>query len=94
MAICEGNSPVTGELSTRRPVTRSFDVFFVRSWINGWVNNGEAGDLRCHRAQHDVIVMICGALFIDADGVKSLHNSCKYAYLIRQNTMHIIMHNA
>ena len=25
-------------------------------WINGWVNNGEAGDLRCHRAQYDVIV--------------------------------------
>ena len=26
-------------------------------WINGWVNNGEAGDLRCHRAHYDVIVM-------------------------------------
>ena len=25
--------------------------------INGWVNNGEAGDLRCHRANYDVIVM-------------------------------------
>ena len=27
--------------------------------INGWVNNGEAGDLRCHRAHYDVIVMYC-----------------------------------
>ena len=27
------------------------------SWINGWVNNGEAGDLRRHRAHYDVIVM-------------------------------------
>ena len=26
--------------------------------INGWVNNGEAGDLRRHRAHYDVIVMI------------------------------------
>ena len=26
-------------------------------WINGWVNNGEAGDLRRHRAHYDVIVM-------------------------------------
>ena len=26
-------------------------------WINGWVNNREAGDLRCHRAHYDVIVM-------------------------------------
>ena len=26
--------------------------------INGWVNNGEAGDLRRHRAHYDVIVMV------------------------------------
>ena len=26
--------------------------------INGWVNNGEAGDLRRHRAHYDGIVMI------------------------------------
>ena len=27
-------------------------------WINDWVNNREAGDLRRHRAHYDVIVMI------------------------------------
>ena len=27
-SICAGNSPVTGEFRTQRPVTRSFDVFF------------------------------------------------------------------
>ena len=27
--------------------------------INGWVNNGEAGDLRRHRAHYDVTVMCC-----------------------------------
>ena len=27
-------------------------------WINGWVNNGEAGDLRRYRAHYDVTVMI------------------------------------
>ena len=26
-------------------------------WINGWINNREAGDLRCYRAHYDVIVM-------------------------------------
>ena len=26
-------------------------------WINGWVNNGEAGDLRHHLDHYDVIVM-------------------------------------
>ena len=30
---------------------------FICAWINDWVNNREAGDLRRHRAHHDVIVM-------------------------------------
>ena len=28
LAICAGNSPVPGEFTAQRPVTRSFDVFF------------------------------------------------------------------
>ena len=28
------------------------------AWINGWVNNGEAGDLRRHHAHYDVTVMM------------------------------------
>ena len=30
------------------------------AWINGWVNNGEAGDLRCHCTHYDVTVMETG----------------------------------
>ena len=57
LAICAGNSPVPGEFPAQRPVTWSFDVLFdLRP--NGWVNNGEAGDLRRHRAHYDVRVMI------------------------------------
>ena len=29
----------------------------IYAWINGWVNNGEAGDLRRCRVHYDVIVM-------------------------------------
>ena len=29
----------------------------ICAWINGWVNNCEAGDLRGHRSQYDVTVM-------------------------------------
>ena len=29
LAICAGNSPVTGEFHAQMPVTRSFDVFFA-----------------------------------------------------------------
>ena len=32
----------------------------ICAWINGWVNNREAGDLRHHRAHYDVIVMNFG----------------------------------
>ena len=47
--------PLCGEFTAQRPVTRSFDVFCAS--INGWVNNREAGGLRCHRAHYDVTVM-------------------------------------
>ena len=43
LAVCAGNSPVTGEFPTQRPVTRSFDVFFdlrlnerLRKKSRGW----------------------------------------------------------
>ena len=31
LALYEGNSPVSGEFLSQRPVTRSFDVFFDRA---------------------------------------------------------------
>ena len=35
------------------------------AWINGWVNNGGAGDLRRHRAHCDATVMNrCGVSFV------------------------------
>ena len=43
LALCAGNSPVTGEFPTQRPVMRSFDVFFdlhlnkrLRKQLWGW----------------------------------------------------------
>ena len=55
--LCWGNSPVTGELTSQGPVTRSFEFSSLCGWTNGWVNNRNAGDLRRDRAQYDVIVM-------------------------------------
>ena len=48
LALCAGNSPVTGEF----PTQKASDVE-----LNDWVNNREAGDLRRHRAHYDVMVM-------------------------------------
>ena len=53
-----GNSPGIGEFPSQRPVTRSFNVFFlICAWINGGIKNREVYDLRRHRANHDVTVM-------------------------------------
>ena len=57
LALCVGNSPVTGEFPAQRPVTWSFDVSLICAWINGLANNREAGDLRRHR-NYDVIAMV------------------------------------
>ena len=54
LAICAGNSPVSGEFPAQRPVTQSFDVFFD---VRVWVNTREAGHLRRYRIHYDVIVM-------------------------------------
>ena len=56
LAICAGNSPAPGEFPAQRPVTRSFDVL-ICVWMNGWVNNREAGDLGRYSAHYDVIVI-------------------------------------
>ena len=45
------------------PLTKTSDAeFWSFLWsapcINNWVNTREAGDLRCHRAHYDVIVVI------------------------------------
>ena len=61
LALCAGNSPVTGEFPSLRPVTQSSDLSLICAWINGWVNNRKAGDLRRHRAHYDVTVMSMGS---------------------------------
>ena len=55
LALCAGNSPVTGEFPSQRPVTRSFDVFFdlrPNEWLNkqswGWWFETPSGSLWHH----------------------------------------------
>ena len=54
---------------------------FICAWINVWVNNREAGDLRRHRAHYDVIVMcILSAYFT----VEYRYNSNITRYCIKE----------
>ena len=40
---------------------------FICAWINGWVNNREADDLRRHRRHYDVTIMILNAALDNFD---------------------------
>ena len=51
LAICAGNFPHKGQWH------RALMFSLICVWINGWVNNREAGDLRRYRAHYDVMVM-------------------------------------
>ena len=57
LAICAGNSLVTGEFPALSQWRGALMFSYVCAWMNGWVNNREAGDLRRHRAHYDVTVM-------------------------------------
>ena len=51
-------SPV---MSPHKDQWRGVLIFsLICAWINNWVNNREAGDLRRHRAHYDVTVVIIG----------------------------------
>ena len=52
-----GNSPVTDEFPAKGQWRGALMFSLLSAWINGWVDNREAGDLRRHRAHYDVIVI-------------------------------------
>ena len=57
LALCQGihRSPVNSPHKDQW--RRALKFSLICAWINGWVNNGDAGDLRRYRLHHDVIVM-------------------------------------
>ena len=58
LAICAGNSPRSPVNSPHKGHWRGALIFsLICTWIEDWVNNREAGNLRCHRAHYEVIVM-------------------------------------
>ena len=62
-------SPVNSTHKGQWRGTLIFSLICAR--INGWVNNREAGDLRCHRAHDDVTVMIWSHLEVIASRIGS-----------------------
>ena len=57
LAICAGNSPVPVTSPHKGQWHGALMFPLIFAWINGWVNNREAGELRRHLGHYDVIVM-------------------------------------
>ena len=70
------NSPHIGQWR------RALMLSLICVWINGWVYNGEAGDLRRYRAHYDVIVMGYG---YPRFHVALLQQSSGHVYLVLQS---------
>ena len=91
LAICAGNSPVPVN-SPHKGQWRGAVMFsLICAQINGWVNNGEAGDLRRHCGHYDVNVM--GQLEHD----NCLHNMnywCVCVFIGLGNKMYTVRHRA
>ena len=55
LALCAGNSPVNSPQKGQWHGALMFSL--ICAWINDWVNNREAGDLRRHRTRYDTTVI-------------------------------------
>ena len=59
LALCAGNSPVPVNSPHKGQWLGALMFSFIYAWINDWVNNREAGDLRRQDGHYDLIVMGC-----------------------------------
>ena len=57
LSVCAGNSPVPVNSRHKCQWRGALMFSFICVWMNDWVNNREAGDLRRHRGHYDVNVM-------------------------------------
>ena len=64
LAICAGNSPVSGEFPAQRPVSRSFDVFFdlcpnkrLSKQSGGWWFQMQSSSLWRHFNEHEMFAL-------------------------------------
>ena len=79
LALCVGNSLVTGEFPAQRQWRGALVFSLICVWTNGWVNNKDAGDLRRCRVTvmillrppclHQLDIMSCLGWYFDLTAV-------------------------
>ena len=93
LAICAGNSPVTGEFPTQRPVTRSFDVYFdlrPNEWLSkqswGWWFETLSRSLWRHRNATPTYT-----LFVTVECVAYTQRSWSWGYIRHKTRSHFFL---
>ena len=90
LVICAGNSPVPSEFPHKGQWHGALMFSLICVWINGWVSNREAGDLRRYRAHYDVIVML--SLFITHWPFHDL-TLCVFSQWRENSSSHVVLMN-
>ena len=54
LALCEGNPTVTGGFPHKGQWRRALMFSLIFTWTNGWANNPNTRDLRCHCTHYDI----------------------------------------
>ena len=91
-----------GEFTSHRwiPCTKASDAelwgfCLICAWMNGWVNNREAGDLRSHRTHYDVTIMYRLSVLLYTKSVIHYvsNEELKALYVWLNNTVGCIKHD-
>ena len=82
LAFCGRNPPVTDGFPSQSQWRGALMFSLIYVLTNGWANNRDAGDVRRHRAHHDVIVMF--HTFINIRNLEKRH-CFEYDVIVGQN---------
>ena len=83
LALCAGNSPVTGEFPHKGQWRGALMFTSICVWINYWAKNREAGDLRRHRAHYGVTVMSSSAFNTSVGALYNESPCVFYSWVLR-----------
>ena len=98
LALCVGNSPVTNEFPSQRPVTQSFDVFFdlclnkrlSKQWRHRWFEKPSCW-LWCHCNEDDCFIVTGNMEGCNNSRDCSLYQSLQYLNGFKCNLMATII---
>ena len=93
LAFCEGNPPVTVDSPHKGQWRGAFVFSLMCAGTNGWENNRDADDLKCHRAHPDSTVMLIetrNGNFVVTGGTWGCQNGIFHFHICPHNLISLI----